>query len=108
MTNIKELRKQQKKTQKDLAEYLGINTVSYLGYESGRTEPNIDRLIKLADYYHVSLDYLVGREWRDEIGYLSPVQRDCVEDIKKLTEINLFKATAYIKGLIAGQESKER
>lgn len=105
---LKELRNDHKKKQTDLSDLLKISKSTYCCYEQGTCEPSISSLIKLADYYHVSLDYLVGRVWRDEVGYLTPEQREAVNELKKLSEINLFKATAYIKGLIAGQESKER
>ncbi len=49
-------------TRKDLAAILNIS-VSTLGmYEQGRREPNIDMLIKIADYFNVPLDFLVGRK----------------------------------------------
>lgn len=105
---LREIRKNKKLTQVEVGKILGMTQSTYQTYENDRAVPSIDNLIKLADYYHVSLDYLVGRVWRDEIGYLTPEQRECVEDIKRLTEINLFKATAYVKGLIAGQEEKQR
>lgn len=108
MLNLTNLRKQNKLNQSEIAKLLNVTQRTYSGYELEQTEPSIENLIKLADYYHVSLDYLVGRIWRDEIGYLTPEQRETVNELKKLSEINLFKATAYIKGLIAGQESKER
>lgn len=105
---IKELRKDNKMSSEEIAKYLGISVQAYYRYENETNEPSVENLIKLADRYNVSIDYLVGRVWRDEIGYLTPEQRETVNELKRLSEINLFKATAYIKGLIAGQESKER
>ena len=43
---------------------LGVNTLGY--YERGEVEPTLSNLIKIADYFHVSLDWLVGRENYDE------------------------------------------
>lgn len=59
---IKKLRKQQKITQLELAKALNIadNTVSQ--YENGQRLPSDEIKIKLADYFGVSLDYLMGRE----------------------------------------------
>ena len=48
-------------TQKDLGELLGVKNFSIYTYEKGRSEPNIDGLIALADFFDVSIDYLVGR-----------------------------------------------
>lgn len=59
---LQELREDNDITRKDLAAILSIS-VSTLGmYEQGRREPNIDMLIKIADYFHVPIDFLVGRE----------------------------------------------
>lgn len=58
---LKELRKSNGKTQKELAEYLGISERGYQNYEMGKREPNLEILSKLADYFNVSTDYLLGR-----------------------------------------------
>lgn len=63
---IKELRKKHKVSQKKLADLLGISTRAWRFYESGEREPNISGLISLADYFNVSLDYLVGRSDKTE------------------------------------------
>lgn len=57
---LKELRKQSTYTQKDIAERLGISVTAYQYYETGKNEPNIEKLKALADMFHVSLDYLMG------------------------------------------------
>jgi len=47
--------------QKDIAAYLGIQQTVYSRYERGFQTIPLEYLIKLADYYGVSMDYLVGR-----------------------------------------------
>ena len=47
--------------QREVAQYLNIDIRTYQGYEEGRSEPNIARLIALADFFDVTLDYLMGR-----------------------------------------------
>ena len=64
-SRLREIRIETGKKQKEAAEYLGIKVRSYQAYEAGDREPNIDGLIALADFYEVSLDYLMGR--KDEI-----------------------------------------
>ena len=59
---IRELREDRDLTQTALADYLGVRQTTYSKYELGRIEVQVEVLIKLADYYQVSLDYLVGRE----------------------------------------------
>ena len=61
--SLKSIRKQSGKKQREAAEYLGINLRTYQNYEGGRSEPSIPQLIKLADFFMVSLDELVGRDW---------------------------------------------
>ena len=58
---IRELREDRDLTQTALADYLGVRQTTYSKYELGRIEVPVEVLIKLADYYQVSLDYLVGR-----------------------------------------------
>ncbi len=55
------LRKEKKISQKEIAEKINISQRAYAHYEKGDREPNIETMIRLADYYKVSLDYLTGR-----------------------------------------------
>ena len=59
--NLIELRKLNKLTQRDVAQYLNILQPAYMCYENGKSEPTIDNLIKLADLFDVTLDELCGR-----------------------------------------------
>lgn len=59
--NIRSLRVDQGITQKEIAQYLGISQNTYSQYEIGVLNYPIDVLMKLADYYNVSIDYLLGR-----------------------------------------------
>lgn len=58
---IKKIRKLHNLTQKQVAISLGIAEQAYQRYEYGKVSPGIDFLLALADFYKVSLDYLVGR-----------------------------------------------
>lgn len=62
------LRKSKKVTQKRIASALGLSERHYQGIEYGATKPGFDNLIALADYFDVSLDYLVGRSDNPEIN----------------------------------------
>ena len=100
---LKELRLEKGTSQTNLAKEIGIPRINYNKYELGENEPNIETMIKIADYYNVSLDYLVGRNYYNEIGYLTESQKSTLKLITKLNEINLLKANAYISGLLANQ-----
>ena len=64
--NIRSLRVDNGYTQKQIGEYLGISQNTYSQYEIGVLKYPVDVLIKLADLYNVSLDYLVGRTNKKE------------------------------------------
>lgn len=61
---LRDLREDHDLTQKQLAVLLKKDRSSYAYYETGKTEPCVKDLILLADFYHVSLDYLTGRSDR--------------------------------------------
>ena len=102
MERLKELRKELKKTQKDVAAFLNITQSCYQNYEAGDTEPSIDNLIKLADLFSVSLDYLCGRQFSNEVGFLTKEQREFVKAYLQLNEYD----QAFVYGQVAGLLAK--
>lgn len=58
---LRSLRISKSLTQSEVAEKLGLTTNAYQSYERGTSEPNCKSLRTLADYYGVSVDYLIGR-----------------------------------------------
>lgn len=58
---LRRFRKTFKITQKQAAKAAGVTEAMYQFYEYGKSEPTASVLIALADYFDVSLDYLVGR-----------------------------------------------
>jgi transcriptional regulator with XRE-family HTH domain len=58
---LSELRKKVKLRQEDLAQKIGIARTTYAMYEQGKREPDYETLQKLADFFEVSTDYLLGR-----------------------------------------------
>ena len=59
--NIRNLREDNGKTQKELADYLNVKQTTYSKYELGKINIPVEVFIKLADYYQVSLDYITER-----------------------------------------------
>ncbi|WP_288572018.1 helix-turn-helix domain-containing protein [uncultured Weissella sp.] len=59
---LKELRKQRRDTLQNVADAIGVSNGTVANYENEKREPNIATLIKLADYFDVSVDYLIGHE----------------------------------------------
>ena len=56
-----QLKQERKLLQKDIAASIGLSLCGYQYYEKGQKEPTLSVLIRLADFFDVSLDYLVGR-----------------------------------------------
>lgn len=56
-----ELRNKANLTQREFAQLLHISRDTYAQYETGRRNPDYDTLSKMADYYHATTDYLLGR-----------------------------------------------
>lgn len=59
--NIVQLRKEKNVTQEEAAEGSGIVLRSYIRYEKGEREPAASVLVRMANYYGVTTDYLLGR-----------------------------------------------
>lgn len=62
MNRIRQLRKERRLSITKLAEAIGVSYQSLRRYEVGEREPSMQFLIKLADFFDVTVDYLIGRE----------------------------------------------
>lgn len=60
--NLKKIREERGLTKRELCEKTGISERAYLTYEFGEREPKIGVIQKLADFYDVSIDRLLGRD----------------------------------------------
>lgn len=58
--NLKNIRKEHKLTQQDIANVLGIDRSTYAFYETGKTTPSVNTLYKLAEIYNISIECFVG------------------------------------------------
>lgn len=61
MNRIKELRKERGLKQVDLCKTIGVSQAALSGYETGNYQPDNDILIKIADYFDTTVDYLLGK-----------------------------------------------
>lgn len=64
--NLKDLREKIGISQRTLAKKLGVQPTDVSSYERGVKLPTVKKLIKIADFFDVSVDKLLGREWRSE------------------------------------------
>ena len=63
--NLPELRRKKGLSQESFAELFGVTRQSVQKWESGDTQPTIDRLLEIADYFRISVDALLGRQKTD-------------------------------------------
>lgn len=100
MNNIRNLRISAGLKQKDIAAYIGCSTKLVSCWETGANNPQIVDLIKLADYFDVSVDYLIGRvDDFGDTGKVPKISDDKIMLLKqygKLSEANRGKVFEYI------------
>lgn len=104
---LKQLRNIKNQTQSDIAKVINVAPTTYLGYEKGTSEPNIDTLIKLADYFNVSLDYLCDRQWNNQVGYIPEERKAFIQTIIELTDDDFKEIKSYVNGYLAGRTKSE-
>ena len=79
METLLDLRKEKGITQMDVAKALDISRQAYANYDVGKREPDLTMLLKLADYFGVSVDYLLGKTEQKEKP--SPEGESPMEDV---------------------------
>jgi len=103
MLKIKELREDTNLQQKDVAAKLNRTTACISSWETGKTEPSIEDIIRLADLFGVSCDYLLGRtndfEAVDPFATLSPAQREMLGMFDMLTREDQYRVLGYAQAL---------
>ena len=113
MFRIKELRLEKGLSQKELGTILGCNQTAVGKYERGYLEPNITILNLLADFFEVSVDYLIGRA--DDFGNvnvitngaeLSAPEKTLLECFDKLNIFERESILIQVKALAKKNESE--
>lgn len=93
MNRIRDLREDRDLRQIDVSEAIGIDQRTLSNYETGKTNPDSFAIIKLADFFGVSADYLIGRtnekittadDIIKKIGKIRQELTDIEQDIKKI------------------------
>lgn len=75
--NLKDIRVKRNMTQQAVANYINCSSVVYSRYESGKRQPSIETLLKLAELFGVTLDFLLGRQNLED-STLSEYERQLV------------------------------
>ena len=99
---IKELMHEKGIQQQQMAELLNVSRASIYKYQQGKAEPDIETLIKIADYFDVSLDYLCGRQNKNLIfaDSLSDKKKELINMIKELNDDETLIAIGFVAKLI--------
>jgi len=93
---LKELRLEKEMRQEDLAKKIGVSRHTITGYEIGKREPDLDKIIKLANFFDVSIDYLLGntniRELNKNVDFIAVIdkakkEKVTVNDIDNIIEL---------------------
>lgn len=107
MEILLKLRKEKGVTQKDLAEYLQISRQAYANYEAGNRNPDFETLIKISEYFNVSVDYLLGKdsepqkEKPTEDGELSENRRKLIEWAQTVPEDKVDSVLQALQSILA-------
>ncbi|MBA3926586.1 helix-turn-helix domain-containing protein [Listeria rustica] len=84
---LKSLRKSRNLLQKEVADKIGVARTTYAMYEQGNREPDNDVLNKIADFYDVSVDYLLGRTDNPSVENVTK-KYNSIDDIVKDKELH--------------------
>lgn len=97
---LKSLRTSMNKTQQQVADYLGITRAAYSHFENNRNDPDKDTLVKLATFFNVTTDYLLGKDV-NKTSELSPEQLTVAahidEDVSEEEMKEILSFIDYIK-----------
>ncbi len=112
-TKLRTLLVERNKTQEDLAEAIGVSRQSVSQWQYGNTFPDVNMLSKIADYFHVSADYLLGRAKSEQLNvfgeeainglssYYSDKSIKILDILLRSTQFNflLYAFAAYYEGV---------
>lgn len=103
--NLKDIRAKRNYTQQYVADYLGCSAVVYSRYETGVRQPSIEMLLKMAELFGVTVDYLLGRQ-QDETSTLSSYETELIYAARNADERARNDALQMLKAH-AAEESKK-
>ena len=108
MNRIKELRTERGITQADLAKILKISDRAVGYYENGDREPDYSTLLKIAEYFNVSIDYLLGAsDIKNPVvdAYTDAVERQIIRNAGKAELV--IGLSRESKGLLTDEDKEE-
>lgn len=106
MKDLKTRRKKINLKQKDMAELLNIDQTTYSNYETGKCEPSLETLIKLAKLFKCSIDELIGLEKKElekiefKTERFTEKQKEILQYVERLDEQQCKVAKIYFQALL--------
>ena len=103
---LKELRKRSNLTQNDVAKIINKTQQVITNYENGTNMPPAEILIKLADYFNVSVDYLLEHKTDNnfDTSGCTQAQLEAMQQIQQLDDFQVERVKAFIKGMQSGSQ----
>lgn len=106
--NLKKFREIIKISQYELADKLEMSRSTLSNYEKGNCEPSIATLIKLADFFNITIDELVERPTDIiNLNYLDNTRRELIKDIKEASDSQVALINAYWQGMKLAEEERQ-
>jgi transcriptional regulator with XRE-family HTH domain len=106
-THIRELREKKRLTQPELAEEINIKRPSITAYEGGNQLPPVDTLVKIADFFNVSLDFLTGRTNDRILHRLTELDKKSLSGFNEQEYEILSIVFSAVDQILEGKEPKE-
>ena len=112
MENLKELRKTKQLYLKDVAKHFNVAISTYSQWENSVCEPDIDTMVKLADFFNCTVDYLVGRESEDGTVFilgneLSKDETQLIDMIRQLHNDDKDIIYKLVESILLSYKSKK-
>lgn len=112
--NLKSLREQKKITKKQVADAIGVTERAYITYEYGQRDVSTETLQKLADFYGVSTDYLLGRPGAappenpiDQIPTVDEMERDLFREWLTLDKSARTAFLNVLRNIVAADNQRK-
>ena len=104
MKNLKKLREGRHLSQAKLADYFSLSQQAIYKYENSLSEPDFDTLIRMADFFNTSTDYLIGRT--DEMTIITdkditPMEMKHLELFRKLTKDSQEQLDKFLSSVVS-------
>ena len=105
---LKDMRKKRDISQSEITKVICIPRTTYANYENKNCDPNISTLIKIADFYNISIDELVGRETdMINLNLLDDTRKALIKEIINSSDVTVARLDAFYQGIKLAEIERE-